>query len=74
MLLMATKKYDLVVLGATGYTGKFCAEYITTNLPINVKWAIAGRSEQKLSKVLQELKVVDPDRTLPCSCYTSFPS
>ena len=74
MLPMATKKYDLVVLGATGYTGKFCAEYITTSLPTNVKWAIAGRSEQKLSKVLQELKTIDSDRTLPCSCYNSFSS
>ena len=41
---------DIVVYGATGFTGKLCAEYIhASSRPI--KWAIAGRSADKLSAV-----------------------
>ena len=44
------KDLDIVVYGATGFTGKLCAEYIhASSRPI--KWAIAGRSADKLSTV-----------------------
>ena len=59
------RKYDLIVLGATGYTGKLCAEYITTSLPTSLKWAVAGRSQSKLSSLLDELKEMCPDRIKP---------
>ncbi len=59
------RKYDLIVLGATGYTGKLCAEHITTNLPTSLKWAVAGRSQPKLSGLLDELKRIYPDRIQP---------
>ena len=59
------RRYDLIVLGATGYTGKLCAEYITTNLPTSLKWAVAGRSQPKLSGLLDELKGMCPDRIQP---------
>ena len=57
--------YDLVVLGATGYTGKLCAEYISTSLPTNLKWAIAGRSEKKLLAIKDELEAMSTDRLQP---------
>lgn len=63
---MLSKEYDLVVLGATGYTGKFCAEHITSSLPTTIKWAIAGRSEQKLSTLVEELHSLNEDRIPPC--------
>ena len=59
------KKYDLIVLGATGHTGKLCAEYITRSLPTSLKWAVAGRSQSKLSGLLDELKEFNPDRFQP---------
>ena len=59
------RKYDLIVLGATGYTGKLCAEYITTSLPTSLKWAVAGRSQPRLSGLLDELKGMCPDRIQP---------
>ena len=59
------RKYDVVVLGATGYTGKLAAEHICTHLPTNLHWAIAGRSEQKLIAVIDELKKVNPNRSAP---------
>ena len=44
------KDLDIVVYGATGFTGKLCADYIhATGRPI--KWAIAGRNADKLKAV-----------------------
>lgn len=57
--------YDLVVFGATGYTGKFTAESITTHLPIDLKWAVAGRSHEKLSQVVAQCKTLNLDRRQP---------
>lgn len=62
---MSQRKYEIVVLGATGYTGKYTAEHITTNLPTDLKWAIAGRSESKLRQLLPDLKAINADRPEP---------
>ena len=59
------RKYELILFGATGYTGKLCAEHITTHLPTDLKWAIAGRTASKLSAVLGEIKHKSTDRLLP---------
>ena len=60
------REYEVVVLGATGYTGKYTAEHITISLPTDLRWAIAGRSESKLKQLLQDLKVLNADRPEPC--------
>lgn len=62
---LTPKAYDLIVFGATGYTGKLCAEYISTSLPTNLKWAIAGRSEKKLSALKDHLRSISTDRLQP---------
>jgi short subunit dehydrogenase-like uncharacterized protein len=51
------RKYDVVVLGATGFTGKLVAEHIcrTYGVGKKVKWAIAGRSQSKLDQVKKDL-------------------
>ena len=67
------RKYDIILLGATGYTGKLCAEYITGNLPTDIKWAIAGRSQPKLEALVSDLKTQDQDRSPPGS-PSSHPS
>lgn len=59
------REYEIVVLGATGYTGKYTAEHITTSLPTDLKWAVAGRSEAKLKQVLSDLKSLNADRPEP---------
>lgn len=59
------RQYDLVLLGATGYTGKLCAEHIATHLPTDLKWAVAGRSGQKLETLVDELKTYNADRLRP---------
>ncbi len=65
MAFLASREYDLVLLGATGHTGKLCAEYITTSLPTDLKWAVAGRSSPKLSALIDDLKTLNPDRLQP---------
>jgi short subunit dehydrogenase-like uncharacterized protein len=41
------REFELVVFGATGFTGRLVAEYIaSTGEP--VRWAIAGRNQAKL--------------------------
>ncbi|KAJ9605754.1 hypothetical protein H2200_009603 [Cladophialophora chaetospira] len=63
--MAASRQYDIILLGATGYTGKLTAEYITTNLPTNIKWAVAGRNQSKLSSLLNELKSLNSSRSPP---------
>lgn len=41
------------------------AEHITTHFPTDLKWAIAGRSAEKLQNVISECKVLNPDRKSP---------
>ncbi|GAB1210985.1 hypothetical protein ATERTT37_000095 [Aspergillus terreus] len=61
----ASRQYDLVLHGPTGYTGRLCAEHIVKHLPTNLKWALAGRSLEKVEKIGKELKELNPDRTEP---------
>lgn len=62
---MSPRQYDLIVWGATGYTGKLTAEHIAKALPTDLKWALAGRSESKLEAVVAECKSLNPDRIQP---------
>jgi short subunit dehydrogenase-like uncharacterized protein len=50
---MSSKKFDIVVYGATGFTGQLVAEYIATQYKgdANLKWALAGRTKDKLAAV-----------------------
>jgi len=59
------KEFDLVLVGPTSYTGRLCAEHIVKNLPTNLKWALAGRSVQKIEVIAKELKTLNPDRAAP---------
>ncbi len=45
---MADRSYDVALLGATGFTGALTADYLARHLPPEARWAIAGRSRQKL--------------------------
>ncbi len=48
-----SKEVDLVVFGATGFTGQLIVEYMATRFgpDSDVSWAIAGRSEAKLAAI-----------------------
>jgi short subunit dehydrogenase-like uncharacterized protein len=64
-MMSTTRQYDIVIFGASGYTGKLTAEYITKKLPTDLRWALAGRSQSKLEAVAAECKALNPDRLQP---------
>jgi short subunit dehydrogenase-like uncharacterized protein len=59
------RTYDLVLYGATGYTGQYTAEWLQENAPTDLKWAVAGRNAQKLEAIATTLKELNPDRLQP---------
>ena len=50
---MSSSKFDIVVYGATGFTGRLVAEYLAAQYrnDASLKWAMAGRSKEKLASV-----------------------
>jgi short subunit dehydrogenase-like uncharacterized protein len=54
-----TADYDLVIYGATGYTGRLVAEYLYQQYGVNnsIRWAMAGRSMDKLLAVRDQLGI-----------------
>ncbi len=54
------RPFDVVLIGATGFTGKLVAEYFAEHAHANgVRWAIAGRSRDKLESVRADLTARD---------------
>ena len=56
---MSEREFDLVVFGASGYTGKLVAEYIQNEYGRNqtLKWALAGRNKDKLADIKEDLNL-----------------
>eukprot|EP00123_Amoebidium_parasiticum_P008077 comp18557_c0_seq1/m.20037 comp18557_c0_seq1/g.20037 ORF comp18557_c0_seq1/g.20037 comp18557_c0_seq1/m.20037 type:complete len:404 (-) comp18557_c0_seq1:323-1534(-) len=52
---MAAREFEIVLWGATGFTGKLVAEYLTKEYARGLSWALAGRNAQKLEQVKAEL-------------------
>ncbi len=56
----AKTKYDIVVFGASGYTGRLVAEYLHQEYAnSSLTWAMAGRSLDKLASVRTALGIPD---------------
>jgi short subunit dehydrogenase-like uncharacterized protein len=47
-------EFDIIIYGATGFTGRLVAEYIHATYP-DRPWAMAGRSASKLAQVRDEM-------------------
>ncbi len=63
------RKYDLVVWGATSFTGKLVTEYLfNKHRSSKIKWAIAGRNLDKLEKVRSQVA----DENIPIFIADSF--
>ena len=55
---MSEREFDVIVYGSTGYTGRLVAEYIQKQYAgSDLKWAMAGRSADKLEAVGKEMGV-----------------
>ena len=57
---MAEREHDIVVFGATGFTGALTAAYLTENAPEGLRWAIAGRNRSKCERAKEQLGVDVP--------------
>lgn len=57
---MTDRAYDIVLFGATGFTGGLTAEYLAANAPDGLRWALAGRNQAKLKAVRERLVAIDP--------------
>ena len=55
-----SRPFDLVLFGATGFTGGLTAEYLARNAPDGCRWALVGRNQRKLEEVRTRLVEIDP--------------
>jgi len=57
-LIMSAQEFDVIVYGATGFTGRLVAEYLMKAYGAEgaVRWAMAGRDMAKLKQIAIELK------------------
>lgn len=55
--MTASREFDIIVYGSTGFTGRLVAEYLNKQYGNGkaVTWAMAGRSEEKLASVRDEM-------------------
>jgi len=58
--------FDIIVFGATGFTGRLVAEYIAKQKP--KRWAIAGRNREKLEALGFDVPIVVADALDPAQC------
>ena len=49
-------EFDVVVFGATGFTGNLAARYLARRQPGNFTFAIAGRNQRKLDALAGQLE------------------
>ncbi len=57
---MGTRRYDVVIFGATGFTGQLTAGYLARSAPAGTRWALAGRNHAKLVSVRKTLAALNP--------------
>ena len=56
-----TRAFDVILFGATGFTGRLVAEYLSTHHGVGgtLRWAMAGRSRRKLEQVRELIGAPD---------------
>jgi short subunit dehydrogenase-like uncharacterized protein len=57
----ADRRYDVVLFGATGFTGRQTVKYFAKNAPAGLSWAIAGRDRAKLEALRARADVLVAD-------------
>ena len=50
------RKYEIIVYGATGFTGQICCKYLRDNYK-DLTWAMSGRNLEKLEQIKSELNL-----------------
>ena len=63
-----TQQLDLIIWGATGFTGQLVSEYINKKYSNTaLKWGIAGRNKEKASVIAKRLNIAK-DRVFIADC------
>ena len=69
------RSYDIVVWGASGFTGKLVCQYLMKNYGAGegpaLRWTIAGRNHKKLETICKELNLNNPEE-MPILTGDSF--
>ncbi len=52
---MSDRNYDVVLYGASGFTGRQTVQYFAEHAPEDLRWAMAGRNRQKLEKLKSQI-------------------
>lgn len=63
------RDFQIIVWGATGFTGQLVVEYLHINYGNQIRWAIAGRNLDKLRKLKDNLQLND---SVECLVGDSF--
>ena len=50
------RTYEIIVYGATGFTGQICCKYLRDNYK-DLSWAMSGRNVEKLEQIKSELNL-----------------
>ncbi len=56
----AERELDVVLWGASGFTGALTAEYLTRRYGGDLRYALAGRDQAKLESLRDDLTIIDP--------------
>src|SRR3712207_1711662 len=59
------RDHDLVLLGATGFTGGLTAAHLAEHVPPGTQWALAGRDRDRLEGVRDRLTAAHPAAVRP---------
>ena len=62
-----TRRFDLVVFGASGFTGRLVTEYLNRTCGVGgeLVWALAGRDLDKLAEVRRSIGADAPKVRMP---------
>ena len=52
---MNNREFEIIIYGASGFTGRLVAEYMGKTYGQSISWAMAGRNEEKLAEVRAEV-------------------
>ncbi len=63
------RDFQIIVWGATGFTGQLVVEYLQNHYGDQIRWAIAGRNVDKLQEVKEKLQL---DESVECLVGDSF--
>lgn len=61
----SSRPHDLVLFGATGFTGGLTADYLAAHGPAEMRWALVGRNQAKLEAVKERLAAASPQAPAP---------